>query len=121
MAEIDLITATITAGQSLSPEVDIGTKSLVGIVIPANWTTATGGISFQASVDSGVTWGEVTTVAAAPFAISSVTGGTLVYYIAVDPTTLRGITALKVRSGTQAAPVNQANTVNLTLVTRLAI
>lgn len=116
--EVDVITAQIAAGQSLSAEVDIGNKSLVGLLVPANWTTA--GISMQASPDGGTTWGEVTTVAGTPYAIGSVTGGTLAYYVAVDPTTLRGALALKIRSGTQASPVNQTNLVTLQLITRLA-
>jgi hypothetical protein len=118
MAEVDNIAATITSGQSLSAEVDIGTKSLVGLLIPTNWTTA--GLSFQVSPDGGTTWGELTTVAGTPYAIGSLTGGTLAYFVAVDPTTLRGALALKIRSGTQAAPVAQSNTVNLQLITRLA-
>lgn len=118
MAEVDVIAASIASGQSLSAEVDIGSKSLVGLLIPTNWTTA--GLSLQVSPDGGATWGELTTVAGTPYAIVSLTGGTLTYYVAIDPTTLRGAQALKIRSGTQAAPVNQANTVSLQLVTRLA-
>ena len=118
MSEIDNIAAQIAAGQSLSAQVNIGNKSLVGIVVPTNWTTA--GISLQASPDGGTTWFEVTTVAGTPYAIGSVTGGTLAYYVAIDPTTLRGALALKIRSGTLASPVPQTNTVTLTLVTRLA-
>ncbi len=115
--EIDNISASIAAGQSLSAQVDIGTKSLAGILIPSNWTTA--GISLQVSPDGGATWGELTTVAGTPYAIGSLTGGTLAYYVAVDPTTLRGAMSFKIRSGTQAAPVNQTNQVALTLITRL--
>jgi hypothetical protein len=118
MAEVDNIACQIASGQSLSAEIDIGNKSLVGILIPTNWTTA--GISIQVSPDGGVTWAELTVVAGTPYAIGSVTGGTLAYYVAVDPTTLRGALAIKIRSGTQAAPVNQTNTVNLQLITRLA-
>jgi hypothetical protein len=116
--EVDVIAVQIAAGQSLSAEVDIGTKSLVGLLIPTNWTTA--GLSFQVSPDGGATWGELTVVGGTPYAIGSVTGGTLAYYVAIDPTTLVGAMALKVRSGTQAAPVAQTNTVNLQLITRLA-
>lgn len=118
MAEVNVITAQIAAGASLSAEVDIGSKSLVGLLIPTNWTTA--GLSFQVSPDGGATWGELTTVAGTPYAIASLTGGTLAYYVAIDPTTLVGAQALKVRSGTQATPVNQTNLVTLQLVTRLA-
>ena len=117
MAEIDNITAQIAAGQSLSPQIDIGSKSLAGLQIPANWTTAS--LSFQVSVDGGTTWTELTTAAGAAFAIGSLANGTP-RYVAIDPTTLRGAQSLKIRSGTAAAPVNQTNAVTLTLVTRLA-
>jgi hypothetical protein len=119
MAEVDNIAASIASGQNLSAEIDIGSKSLVGILVPANWTTA--GLSFQVSPDGGATWAELTTVAGSPYAIGSLTGGSLAYYVAVDPTTLRGAQAIKIRSGTQASPVAQANTVALQLVTRLAV
>jgi hypothetical protein len=116
--EIDNITAQIAAGQSLSAQVNIGTKSLVGLVLPANWSAAAGGISLQASIDGGTTWGEVTTAAGAPFAIGFTAAGAA--YIAIDPTTLRGAVSYKIRSGTLSVPVPQTNTVTLTLVTRLA-
>lgn len=107
----------ITAGQSLSAEVDIGGNgALCGIQVPANWTTA--GFSFQCSIDGGTTFGEVTDIAGTALAVGSLTGGTLVYFVALDPAKFRGVRALKVRSGTQAAPVNQVNAVVLQLVTR---
>ena len=118
MSEVDNVQAQIAAGQSLSAQANIGTKSLVGIVVPANWTTA--GISLQASLDGGATWFEVETAAGPPFAIGSLTGGTA-RYVAIDPTTLRGAVAIKVRSGTAATPVNQTNAVTLQLVTRLVV
>lgn len=118
MAEVDAVAVQIASGTSLSAEVDIGAKSLVGILVPSNWTTA--GISLQVSPDGGTTWGELTTVAGTPYAIGSVTGGAPAHTVAIDPTTLVGVQAIKVRSGTQASPVVQANTVALQLVTRLA-
>ena len=117
MSEVDNITAQIAAGQSLSAEVDIGNKVLVGLALPANWSAAAGGISLQASIDGGTTWNEVTTVAGTPYAIVFTAAGAA--SLAIDPTTLRGISSLKIRSGTKASPVNQANTVTLTLITRL--
>lgn len=119
MAEVDNISASIAAGQSLSPEVDIGSKSLVGIVLPANWSAAAGGLSFQVSVDGGVTWNELTTVGGTAYAIAFTAAAGA--YIAIDPATLRGVQAIKIRSGTAGAPVNQTNAVTLTLVTRLAV
>jgi hypothetical protein len=117
MAEIDILTTTITAAQSLSPQIDIGTKSLVGLVIPANWVAAAGGISLQVSPDGGATWYELTTVAG-PYAIAFTAAGAAC--IAIDPTTLRGLVSFKIRSGTAGAPVPQTNTVTLQLLTRLA-
>jgi hypothetical protein len=116
VAEIDYIPVTIASGTALSPEVDIGTKSLVAIAVPSTWIAA--GISFQASFDGGVTWAELVDQTATAIQVSSITGA---QQIAVDPTKLRGVTALKVRSGTAAAPVNQTagGGVTLTLVTRL--
>jgi hypothetical protein len=109
--------AVIAAGQALSPEVDLGGYGvLVGVLVPTNWTTA--GITFQCSVDGGVTFGEVMDVSGAAIAISSLAGGTIAYAIALDPARFRGIRAVKVRSGTQAAPVNQTNQVTLQLVVR---
>lgn len=118
MAEIDNFTAAIAAGQSLSAAIAIGNKSLVGLVLPANWSAATGGISVQVSVDD-TTFGELTTVAGTPYAIGFTAAGGA--YLAIDPNTLRGVRSLKIRSGTAAAPVNQTNAVTLTLVTRLAV
>lgn len=117
MAEIDIQSVTIGAAAALSAEVDIGNKSLVGIVVPANWTTA--GISLQASPDGGTTWCELVDQTATAIGCGSLTGGAIVYYVAIDPTKLRGPISLKVRSGTQAAPVNQVNQVTLQLITRL--
>lgn len=112
-----VVNAAIAAGQSLSPEADLGGfGSLVGIQVPANWTTA--GISFQCSIDGGATWAEITDIVGTPIAVGSLTGGTLVYFVALDPAKFRGVRAIKIRSGTQAAPVVQANTVTLGLVLR---
>jgi hypothetical protein len=115
--EVDVVNALIANTTSLSAEVDIGAKSLVGILVPANWTTA--GLSFQVSPDNGVTWGELTNQDGTPYAIGSVTGGTLAYYVALNPAVLRGAQALKVRSGTQASAVAQVHDVTLQLITRL--
>lgn len=118
MAEIDIIsTAVIAAGASLSAEADIGNKVLVGIVLPANWSAAGGGLTFQASIDGGVTLNEVTTLAGAAYTVNYAAAGGA--YIAVDPNTLRGISSFKIRSGTVGSPVNQANQVTMQLVTRL--
>ena len=50
--------------------------------------------------------------------VSSVTGGAYTV-IAVDPTKLRGVNCLKLRSGTSGTPVPQTNAVNVQLLTRV--
>lgn len=109
MAEIDILTTTIAAGQTVSAEADIGNKSLVGIQVPVNWSAAT--ISFQASIDGGATWGPIVNAAGA-YSIASVGAGQS--YVAIDPTTLRGISSFKIVSGS-----SQTNAVTLSLITRL--
>jgi hypothetical protein len=118
MLALDLdvsITAAIAAGQSLSPQVNLGAKTLLGIGIPASWVTA--GLSFQASYDGGASFGELLDQTATAVAVSSVTGGAVVF-IAIDPTKLRGVNCIKVRSGTSAAPVVQTTGATLTLILR---
>lgn len=113
---IDAISVPIPAGATgLSAAVGLGGKTLVGIVIPAAWLTA--GISFQASGDGGVTFGELLDETATARAISSVAGGAYTV-IAVDPTKWRGINEIKVRSGTSATPVNQTGAPTLLLLIR---
>ena len=105
-------TASIANATALSAAVDLGAQRLHRIVLPAAWTA--GAISFQSSFD-GSSWadlydanGEVT-LAAAVVAASRA--------IVVDAAAFLGIRYLKVRSGTTAAPVNQAAQRDLTLVT----
>lgn len=109
---VSLIPATIANGASLSGETDLGIQSLVGIFMPAAWTTAA--ITFQVSPDGGVTWDEMTITAGAAVSYTVAAG----QYIAVDPTLWRGINAIKVRSGTLGAPVNQGQASTLQLAAR---
>ena len=101
---------TIANGTSLSPEVDIGNKLLVGIAMPALWTAAA--VTFQASFDGGVTWLNMQS-ASAELNYTAAQG----QYICVDPSLWRGVVALKVRSGTAGTPVNQGQNSTLTLIT----
>ena len=105
--------ASITSGQSLSAQVDIGPGRLVGLIVPAAWTAAN--ITFQVSADGGATWNNLFTYLGAEFTVVSVVG----QFNAIDPTLLKGVLSLKVRSGTSASPVTQGSTVSVTLVTAL--
>jgi hypothetical protein len=109
---ISLLPATIANGTSLSGEVDLGALDLVGIQMPAAWTAAS--MTFQVSVDGGVTWLEHTSSAGTETTFTVAAS----QYIAVDPTLWRGVNAVKVRSGTLGSPVNQGQAVTLNLVCR---
>jgi len=98
-------TLSIANGASLSPGVDLATNHLTAIQIPAAWTAAA--LTFQGSWDGntygnvydGVTGAELTIASAIVLANAM---------IVLDPVKFRGLRFIKVRSGTQAAPVNQA-------------
>src|SRR5262245_1418692 len=113
---IDVVNAPIGSGQSLSGQINLGGKTLVGIFLPSGWTTA--GLSFQASPDGGATFAELDDTTAAAITVSSVTVGANGMFIAVDPTKWRGINCIKVRSGTVGAAVNQGSAVTVQLLTR---
>jgi hypothetical protein len=108
---IDNQVAEIAAGQALSGAVPLGEKTLVGVLVPANWSAAS--LTFQASIDD-VNYFELVDGSGNPMSFTVAAG----QIIAVDPATWRGVTSVKVRSGTSAAPVNQAVAVSLTLITR---
>lgn len=111
MAYIEFQTANIAAAASLSPEVALGEKTLVGIVIPAGWTAAS--ITFQATPDD-MNFYELYDGAGNEVTLTGAAG----QLVQIDPTKWRGITGIKVRSGTLASPIAQASAVTLTLITR---
>jgi hypothetical protein len=117
--DVEFFTATIGAGASLSAAVKLGQKTLVGIGMPAAWTAAD--ITFQASGDGGVTFGEMDAsdgAAADAVAAFTIHSPAAAQFIAFDPTRFRGINCIKVRSGTVGTPVNQVSQAVLTLAVR---
>ncbi|MGH6684031.1 MAG: hypothetical protein ACRECA_08960 [Pseudolabrys sp.] len=113
MAYIDFQTATIAPGASLSGEALLGEKTLVGIIVPNGWTAAN--LTFQATPDD-TNFYELQNAAGTAMTVTvPLTTGC---FIAVDPTQWRGITGIKVRSGTSGSPVNQTGGASITLVTR---
>jgi len=106
---------TIAAGAALSGAANLGDKVLSAILMPAAWTAAC--LTFQASDDEGVTWHGVWDDGGNEVSIASaaVVAG---QRISVDPSSFAGLDFLKIRSGTTAAPVNQAAAATLTLVAR---
>ena len=107
----DTKTATIANGASLSDAVDLTGLSVIGIVMPATWTTAT--LSFQGSHD-GSTYQELkdefdTLLSYNPLVACN---------RSVDPTHLLPWRYIKVRSGTAASAVNQGGARIITFIVR---
>ncbi len=111
MAYIELQTAAIANGAALSPAVALGQKTLLGIVMPAAWTAAA--LTFQVSIDD-TTFNELYDGAGNAVSITAAAG----QFVQIDPAKWRGVTAIKVRSGTSGAPVNQGQAAAIQLVTR---
>lgn len=95
----DVVSVTILDGASLSGAVQLGARRIVGLIMPAAWTAA--GIAFQADLGSGV-FGSVRTPTAEATATAAAS-----QYIALDTLGLDALGSVKVRSGTESAPVNQ--------------
>lgn len=103
--------ATIASGQSLSGIVDLGGHALVAIRMPAAWTAAV--LTFQASDDDDDAFTDV--YAADGIEVTAQAAASR--WIAIAPPDFVSARYLKVRSGTAAAPVNQAAERVLRLVT----
>ena len=112
---ITLNPATIAAGTSLSGPVSLGALTLVGISMPAVWTTAA--LTFQVSPDGGTTWQELYDGAGNEVTITAAAGQFIIPL--ADPSYLwRGVNLVQVRSGTAASPVNQVAAAVVNIVTR---
>lgn len=103
---------TIPNGTALSATVDMGFLTLVGILLPAAWTSA--GLTLLVSGD-GVTYGNLFDSTGTEFAAAAVAAGT---YVRISPNDTFGARFIQVRSGTSAVPVNQGADRSLTLVGR---
>lgn len=105
---ISLVTASISAGQSLSAAVQI-TGAIVGIVMPAGWTAAP--VSFMASFDGGVTLVKLMSDGN-EVSMPLVAGA----FNQIEADDIGADFWVAVRSGTSGSPVPQASTVSITLV-----
>lgn len=115
-----LVPVDIATGTSLSDEVNVGARRIVGIIMPAAWTAA--GIAFQAllrepsALPKVPVFGNVVDNAGAAINIAGA-GVAADGYVAIPPAVgLEGLGRIKVRSGTNAVPVNQAAARQLFLV-----
>lgn len=108
----DTVVAMIANGASLSAAVTPGPgRYLFALLMPAAWTPAV--ITFQGSQD-GSTFGDVYDGEGTEKSIA--VGASRFVYL--DPAHFAGITTLKLRSGTAAAPVNQGAERAITLIMR---
>ncbi|MGB4101079.1 MAG: hypothetical protein WBK91_04145 [Alphaproteobacteria bacterium] len=105
-------TAVIANGAALSGVVDSGGMRLVGILTPAAVTGTQ--MTLQASPDRGVTFFDVYDAAGNEYVISVGVSR----FIPLDPAATAGMRYLRLRSGTAASPVNQAQSTTLTLFFR---
>ncbi len=112
-----VVPVQIVTGTSLSGEVNVGDKAIVGIQMPAGWDAA--GITFQALTRQTAANPPVST-----FGLVQDAGGTEIAittpaadeYVAISPLLLVGLGRIKVRSGTAGAAVNQTATRDFFLV-----
>jgi hypothetical protein len=88
----------------------LGAKSLVGIAMPIGWHA--GALTYQVAIDDN-TWLNLQN-GTTEVSIAAAAG----QFIAIADDLWRGITELKLRSGTASAPVNQTADRVLTLVVR---
>lgn len=104
-------TATIANGESLSGAVVIQNAAVVGIIMPGTWTAAV--LTLQGSAD-GTTFTDLYD----PFGAEIVIAAAASRHIVIPPASLNGLAAIKLRSGTAGAAVNQGGARTITVVTR---
>lgn len=93
--------ATIASGASVSGTVNIGQRMLIGLVMPAAWTTAN--LTFQHALSSSGTFLD----AYNQFGAEVLIPASASRYITLRPQDFAGWQSLRIRSGTSATPVNQ--------------
>lgn len=106
------IPALISSGSSLSAAINLGGLRLFAIVMPAAWTTAN--ITFQVSADNGATWSNLVDQNGTELTAVAGAGQCIV----LSPTQFSAFQYLRLRSGTNASPVNQAADRTLQLIVR---
>ena len=104
------ITATITSGESISDDIDLGTGVVSMIVYPTDWTTATS--TFQISYD-GTNWADLYDDAGVEIEI----GAEAAVAIRLNLSDWLGIKYLRIRSGTSATAVAQGDDRSIMIIT----
>lgn len=112
-----VIQATIPSGTSLSNEINVNGKRIIGVQMPAAWDAA--GIAFQALIAEPAAlpkvpvYGNVVDNAGAAVGLTGAGVQAGAYVAIPDTVPLYALGRILIRSGTNAAPVNQ--TANRTL------
>lgn len=101
---------TIPSGASMTSEFTLHGKTLVGIVTPPTWSATE--LTFQVSID-GTTFVDLYSDTAEVVAAAAPSR-----YIALNPAAWCGVVAVKIRAGTTAAPITQAQQQTLTVSVR---
>lgn len=109
-AGIETVTATITNGTSLSAAVNLGSRRLVAIQMPAAMTGTA--LTFQASWD-GTTYNNVYDQGGTELQYTTAASR---YIVVTSNDLLWGIQFIKVRSGTSGAATNEGADRTLTLI-----
>jgi hypothetical protein len=111
-AAVAQISAVIPAGQSLSSAIDLtAAGTLVRIYMPDDWTEAL--ITMEVSADNIVPYRPMFRVDGSQVSLVVVPGGTS---LLLPDFIGRGLAFFKLRSGTQAQPVNQTAARTFTLI-----
>lgn len=106
----------IQNGQFISAAVDLEGWPLVAIEVPPAWTTAN--LTFQAAEAMAGTFQDVHDDAGTVVVLQAGTGGRCIVLASTAAVALMGLRYLKVRSGTGAVPVVQADNRTLQMITR---
>lgn len=101
-------TLTIAAGTSISDGVNLTGRSLIRLTIGAAWTAAD--LTVQTSRD-GVAWYDLYDEYGTPYTIKAAADRA----VFINPGPLLAVNYIRLRSGTPAAPVNQASAATITL------
>ena len=111
-AQLATVTTTIASGASLSDAADLGTGRLVGLILPAAWTTAA--ITFQGSADGSTYFDLYDDATERAIASASVVPSRFIALPIADWLMIRSV---KLRSGSAATPVAQGAARSIILVT----
>ncbi|MGJ4888941.1 hypothetical protein ACQR1Y_12145 [Bradyrhizobium sp. HKCCYLRH3099] len=93
--------ATILNGASVTSDIALGAKALIGLEMPGSWTAAN--LTFRVSTDGGQNYSNLYDASGNEYTVTVAAGR----YVYLDPGVFIGINMLQIRSGTSGSAVNQ--------------